>query len=58
MYGQLPSHIRAHATTYDLMVANTLALYEKRVAAGETADQAVPEMSQSQLAEILRQVHA
>jgi hypothetical protein len=44
LYGQLPSYVRANATTYDMLVTNTMQSWEK-----EQYDKAIGKLSAPQL---------
>lgn len=53
MYGQLPSYILAHATVYDLVVADALAEYEQRLANPGMAPKA-PKLSQEEMRNMIK----
>lgn len=53
MYGQLPSHVIANATTYDIMVMDTMLSWEKQEADKASGVNPAPELSQSDLQAML-----
>jgi hypothetical protein len=54
MYGQLPSYISRHGTTFDLMVTGALAEYENRLLSGEPNHN----LSKDQMLEMIRQARS
>lgn len=55
MYGQLPSYILANATTFDILVTNALAKYEKELVDGVSKPE-TPELTQEQMYAMIKAV--
>lgn len=55
MFGQLPSHILANGTMFDIMVANTLAEYENKLM-NPNGSSSVPEPSQEEMMNMIKAV--
>lgn len=53
MYGQLPSHVKANATTYDIMVMDTMLSWEKQEVDKANGVKPAPELSQADLKAML-----
>lgn len=51
MFGQLPSHVITNGTTFDILVANTLAEYENNLMNPETA---VPKLTEQEMMAMLK----
>jgi hypothetical protein len=56
MFGQLPSYILANATSFDIVVTNALAEYENSLANPD--QKSVPELSQEEMLEMIRQTRS
>lgn len=54
MYGQLPSYILKHGTTFDILVANTLAEYESSLL--NAGGKPVPHLSQQEMMDMIKSV--
>lgn len=55
MFGQLPSHIIANGTTFDMLVANTLAEYEYDLMNPDQKPK-TPELSQEEMMNMIKSV--
>lgn len=53
MYGQLPSHVKANATTYDIMVMDTMLSWEKQEHDKASGVNPAPELTQADLKAML-----
>ena len=53
MYGQLPSYVKATATTYDLMVMETVLSWEKQTYDEANGIKHTPKLSQEQMLKIM-----
>lgn len=58
MYGQLPSYVKANATTYDLMVMDTVLSWENQKYNESQGIKTVPKLSQEQMMEMIRQARS
>lgn len=58
MYGQLPSHVKDNATTFDILVTNTMLAWEKEQYDKASGKLTVPELSQEQMKEMIRRVRS
>jgi hypothetical protein len=56
MYGQLPSTVLATATTYDLMVMDTLMTWENQQLDKASGKPQTPQLSQEQMMEMVKSV--
>jgi hypothetical protein len=56
MYGQLPSYVKANATTYDIMVMDTMLSWEKQEHDKASGVNPAPELSQADLQAMLDNV--
>lgn len=54
MYGQLPSYVLDHGTTFDILVANTLAEYENSLL--NSGGKPVPHLSQDEMMDMIKAV--
>jgi hypothetical protein len=55
MYGQLPSYVLANATTFDILVTNSMINHERRIANGNTSPE-IPELTQEQMKAMIKSV--
>lgn len=53
MYGQLPSYVKANATTYDIMVMDTMLSWEKQETDKANGVNPAPELTQADLKAML-----
>lgn len=53
MYGQLPSYVKANATTYDLMVMETVLSWEKKTYDQANGVKEAPKLSQEQMRKMM-----
>ena len=58
MYGQLPSTVLAHATTYDMMVTDALLSWEQEQYDKAQGKAPVPNLSQEEMRAMLERVKA
>ena len=56
MYGQLPSYVKANATTYDLMVMDTMLSWEQKKSDEAAGIKNTPKLSQEQMLEMIASV--
>ncbi len=54
MYGQLPSYVKEHATTYDMLVTNTLLAWEQEQYDKASGKTTTPELSQEQMKAMIK----
>lgn len=53
MYGQLPSYVKATATTYDLLVMETVLSWEKKTYDQANGVNEAPKLSQEQMLKMM-----
>ena len=58
MYGQLPSYVKANATTYDMMVTDAVLSWEKEQYDKAQGKTPVPNLSQDEMKAMLERVKA
>lgn len=58
MYGQLPSYVKANATTYDLMVMDTVLSWENKKYNESQGIKSVPKLSQAQMMAMIEKVRS
>ena len=56
MYGQLPSYVKANASTYDLMVMDTVLSWEQKKLDEANGIKHTPKLSQEQMLKMLADV--
>lgn len=54
LYGQLPSYIRDNATTFDMLVTNTMLAWEKEQYDKVSGKSSTPELSQEQMKAMIK----
>lgn len=58
MYGQLPSYVKANATTYDLMVMDTVLSWEQRKTDEANGVKHAPKLTQEQMLKMMARAKA
>jgi hypothetical protein len=56
MYGQLPSYVKANATTYDLMVMDTVLSWEQQKSDEANGTKHIPKLTQEQMLKMMASV--
>lgn len=56
MYGQLPSYVKANATTYDLMVMDTVLSWEQQKLDEANGIKHTPKLTQEQMLKMIANV--
>jgi hypothetical protein len=56
LYGQLPSYVRANATTYDMLVTNALQSWEKEQYDKASGKLSTPQLSTEEMKSMLDRV--
>jgi hypothetical protein len=54
MYGQLPSYVLEHGTTFDILATNALAEYEQSLL--NSGGKVVPHLSQQEMMDMIKAV--
>ena len=57
-YGQLPSYVRANATTYDVMVMDMMLSWEEQAREQANGIKPVPELTQEQMMEMIKRTRS
>lgn len=58
MYGQLPSYVKANATTYDLMVMDTVLSWENQKLDEANGIKPIPKLSQEEMLDMLNKARS
>lgn len=56
MYGQLPSYVRDNATTFDMLVTNTLLAWENEQYDKASGKTSTPQLSEEQMKAMIKAV--
>jgi len=58
MYGQLPSYVKANATTFDVMVMDVMLSWENQKLDESQGKKPIPKLSQQQMMDMLKQARS
>jgi hypothetical protein len=58
MYGQLPSYVKANATTFDVMVMDVMLSWENQKLDESQGKKPIPKLSQKQMMDMLNKARS